>query len=42
VRELDVDFKPTTLTLEGGARVDVDGADAAEATLVEIFARRGA
>ena len=39
--ELGVELKPTTLTLKGGARVDVDGADSGQTTFVEIFARQG-
>jgi hypothetical protein len=39
--ELGVELKPTTLALTGGARVDVDGADAGQTTFVEVFARQG-
>lgn len=40
-RELKVVLKPATLRLDGGARVDVDGADEDGTTFVEIFARQG-
>jgi hypothetical protein len=41
-RELGaIRLTPMTLTLEGGARVDVDGADEDQTTFVEIFARQG-
>jgi len=35
------DLAPRTLCLENGARVQVDGADANESVLVEIFAHQG-
>lgn len=41
-QQLGVKLEPTTLTLAGGARVDVDGVDADRRTFVEVFARQGA
>ena len=39
---LGVTLAPRRLTLPGGARADVDGADEAERVLVEVFAHQGA
>ncbi|MEA2188298.1 MAG: hypothetical protein QOK16_3309 [Solirubrobacteraceae bacterium] len=40
-RELGARLSPATLVLDGGARVDVDGADVDRTTSVETFARQG-
>ena len=39
--KVGVELSPKTLQLEGGARVDVDGADSGQSVLVEVFARQG-
>jgi invasion protein IalB len=36
------DLAPSTVTLQSGAKVQVDGADSDESVFVEIFARQGA
>lgn len=38
---LEVELAPVTLTLPGGATVDVDGVDPGQSTFVEVFARQG-
>lgn len=39
--QLGVDLAPATLTLTGGARVDVDGVAADRSAFVEVFAHQG-
>jgi hypothetical protein len=40
-RQLSVGLEPARITVPGGARVDVDGADAARSVLVECWAHQG-
>lgn len=40
-KQLAVEFKPQSLRLAGGARVDVDGVAEDESVFVEVFAHQG-